>query len=313
MTTSTTAGEPDSGVREGLLSTLGQPRPERRERARKRAQPRVASADYRALLLEHLPFIERKVRAVARRHALSPCDADDLDGQVKLRMVANDYAILRKFQGKSRLTTYLTPVIQNIFRDFRIQRWGKWRPSAAARRMGDVGVQLETLISRDGFELHEAVEILRERFAAGISDRALERMAAELPRRTTRRFASDAGLERLEARERGDCKVVESARSAARHRVEQVLRGVLDSLDDEERIILRMRFAEGFTFREIARTLGMDERRIYSRARRLLNEVRQRVEAGGVACDDVLELLDEPQVELVAGLAQNAEDPAAPP
>ena len=261
-------------------------------------------SDYRALLLEHLPFVERKVRAVARRYALSPWDADDLDGQVKLRLVADDYAILRKFEGKSRLTTYLTPVIQNIYRDFRIQRWGRWRPSAAARRFGEIGVQLEILLYREGFGFHEAVQILRDHSVVPASERELEEVARELPQRTTRRFASDAGLDRLEALERGDRSVVEAARGSSRRRVEQALRGVLDSLDREDRIILKMRFADGLTFREIALTLGLHERRIYSRVRRLLAEVRRRLRAGDVGCREVADLLDEPLVELSAGLSE---------
>ena len=68
-----------------------------------------------------------------------------------------------------------------------------------------------------------------------------------------------------------------------------------------------MRFAEGFRFREIAHTLGLHERRIYSRVRRLLAEIRRRLRARGVDCSEVLDLLDEPQVELSAGLSEDTE------
>jgi len=45
-------------------------------------------------------------------------------------------ALLAKFEGRSSLRTFLTVVIQRLFLDHRISAWGKWRPSAEARRGG---------------------------------------------------------------------------------------------------------------------------------------------------------------------------------
>ncbi len=260
------------------------------------------SSAYESLLLAHLDFIERTVAAVARRNAVAPWDAEDLAGQVRLRLIANDYAVLRKFEGRSRLTTYLTTVIHNIFRDFRIQRWGKWRPSAAARRMGELGVQLEALLYRDRFGSREAFAILRDRFEVEASDGELEAMAGRLRPRTSRRIETDAALAGLESAERGDRGVRERERAAALGRVASALRRVLASLEAEDRLILRMRFADGLTIRAIAAALKLDPRPMYTRVQRLLLEVRRRIEAEGVDCDEVLDLLDEPGSDLEAGL-----------
>ena len=267
--------------------------------------PRVSAADnaaYEAILVEHLDFIERAVASVARRNAVAPWDAEDLAGQVRLRLMANDYAVLRKFEGRSRLTTYLTTVIHNIFRDFRIQRWGKWRPSAAARRQGELGVQLEALLYRDGFGTREAFAILRDRFDIEASDEQLESMAARLRPRTTRRIETDATIARLESAERSDRRLRDSERAALLTRVAGVLRSVLASLEPQDRLILRMRFADGLTIRAIAGSLDLEQRGMYTRVQRLLIEVRRRIEAAGVACDEVLDLLDGPGVDLEAGL-----------
>ena len=269
---------------------------------------RRAAADnsaYEAILLDQLEFIERTVAVVARRNAVSPWDAEDLSGQVKLRLMANDYAVLRKFEGRSRLTTYLTTVIHNIFRDFRIQRWGKWRPSAAAKRMGDLGVQMEALLYRDGFAEREAFAMLRDRFDVEATNRELESLAARLRPRTTRRVETDATLSRLESNDRGDQGVRERERTEIRLRVASVLCKVLASLEPVDRLILRMRFADGLTIRAIALGLDLDQRRMYTRVQRLLLEVRRRVEAEGVGCDEVLEVLDEPGADLEAGLRES--------
>ena len=270
---------------------------------------RLSAADrasYEGLLLEHLEFIERTVASVARRNAVAPWDAEDLAAQVKLRLMENDYAVLRRFEGRSRLTTYLTTVIHNLFRDFRIKRWGKWRPSAAAKRLGDLGVQLEALLYRDGFGTRESFAILRDRFAVEATDQELESLAARLRARTTRRIETDATLDRLESQERGDRGVRQGERDAALARVSKALRLVLASLEPEDRLILRMRFADGLTIRAIAGALDLEQRRMYTRVQRLLVEVRRRIEDAGIGCDEVLDLLDEPGADLEAGLRRAA-------
>ena len=82
------------------------------------------------------------------------------------------------------------------------------------------------------------------------------------------------------------------------------LRRVLDELTAEDRLILRMRFADGLTVRAIAGALDLEPRRMYGRVQRLLVDVRRRIEACGVACDEVLDLLDEPGSDLEAGLRE---------
>lgn len=275
------------------------------------AEPPVSAADlssYEALLLEHLDFLDRTVAAVARRNAVPPWDAEDLAGQVRLRLVANDYAVLRRFEGRSRLTTYLTTVVHNIFRDFRIQRWGKWRPSAAAQRLGDLGVQLEALLYRDRFGAREAFTILRDRFDVTATDQELEAMAGRLRPRTTRRIETDTALARLASTERGDRSLRDSESSKLVKRVADALRSVLAALEPEDRLILRMRFAEGLTIRAIASALDLEQRRMYTRVQRLLVEVRRRLEAEGVECEAVLDLLDDPGADLDAGLTESGPD-----
>ena len=259
----------------------------------------------RALLLDHLEFIDRTVASIARRNALSQWEADDLGGQVKLRLVSDDYAVLRKFRGKSRLTTYLTTVIHNMFRDYRIQQWGKWRPSAAARRQGDVGVQLEALLYRDRFSFDEAIELLRSRYSVELSVAELIEVAAAIRPRTTRRFESDSVLSRLESRERGDQRVIDGERAALQERIRAALASALDALDPEDRVILKLRFSDGFTIRAIAATLDLDQRRIYARLRRILARVRDGVLEEGLDSEEIFDLLDWPACALEVGLSDS--------
>ena len=104
-----------------------------------------------AVLLSNLGQIDRLVTHLSRKQALLGADSDDFASWVRLRLLEDDYRILRGFRGNSKLSTYLTTVVMNLARDYRIQKWGRWRPSAAAKRLGTVGIQLDTLLHRDGY------------------------------------------------------------------------------------------------------------------------------------------------------------------
>ncbi|MDX1502005.1 MAG: sigma-70 family RNA polymerase sigma factor [Thermoanaerobaculia bacterium] len=255
------------------------------------------------LFLEQLPWIDRIVAGICRRHCCDSDEAEEFAAEVRLKLIDDDYAVLRKFRGRSRLSTYLTTVVANLFRDYRIRRWGKWRPSAAARRFGPVAVQLEMLVSRDGRPLDEAVRILTENHGVDESPADLESLAEALPQRAPRRRqesletvgeigVTDGVESRIERRDLG--------RAAAR--TERALRSALDELTGEDRLLLRLHYQEGFPVSQIARTLKLRQRRLYTRFDRLKRELRSRLEAEGVTPAQVADLLDWRDGGIEAGL-----------
>src|SRR5580765_7001368 len=114
-----------------------------------------------SVFLANLALIDRLIALIARRHALSASDAEEFGAWAREKIIDCDYAVIRKFGGRSSLSTYLTTVLVNLFRDFRNARWGRWRPSAEAKRRGPIGIRLEELIYRDGHPLRESVQILQ--------------------------------------------------------------------------------------------------------------------------------------------------------
>ena len=56
--------------------------------------PRPVSNPER-VFLEHLPLIERSVTFVVRRYHASPAETDDFASHVRLKLVEDDYALLR--------------------------------------------------------------------------------------------------------------------------------------------------------------------------------------------------------------------------
>jgi len=275
--------------------------------------PRIPSRPNRmdpegARLLEaHLPDIERIVAQVSRRQGLKGDDADDFRSWTIARLADSDGAILRKFRGDSTVTTFLVVVINNLFRDYRIHLWGKWRPSAAARQLGTVAVALEALLSRDGRAFPEAVEELRSRGMHGHSERQLAEIAALLPLRTPTRPVEPppAGVANVPSGDAPDRVLERGEAESRRDRAVAALGEALDSLPTEDAILVRLRFLEGFTLAAAARTLGLAQKPLYRRIERILRSLRGELERREVTASEVEAILsDLPPLEPDASLSR---------
>ena len=116
--------------------------------------------DPRQWYVEQLDVINRIASSICRRNGVQGADAEDFASDVRLKLLQDDYAVLRKYRGASSRTTFLTVVISNLFRDHRIKHWGKWRPSAEAKRHGEVAVRLEAAMYRDELSFEQACRFL---------------------------------------------------------------------------------------------------------------------------------------------------------
>lgn len=257
------------------------------------------------LFLSQIQLIERVVASICRRHCLFGDDAEDFGSEVKLKLIDDDYAVLRKFRGKSLLKTYLTTVVANLFRDYLIRKHGKWRPSMMARRRGPEAVQLEHLVYRDGLSVEEAVESLKRNVKVETSREELAALAARLPVRPPRRFESDDKLRDMAGEEGVEERVRDRERAATARRLESALKAALAKLPHEDRLILK-RWLDGVSIANIASQLGLDQRRLYTRRDRALRELAAGLEAGGLSARKIRDLLEWESLELDLGLVEDA-------
>ncbi len=252
-----------------------------------------------AFFLQQLGVIERVISFVCSRQHLSGADADDFGSHVKLKLIEDDYATLRKFQGRSSLRTYLTVVIQRLFLDYRISSWGKWRPSAEATRGGPVAVLLERLTARDGYGFEEACALMQTNHQVAASRAELEAIAGRLPSRPRRRFESDEALEQVPSEQRPiDDGLAEEERIATASRVAEALKSAMAGLDSQDRLILALRFADGRTVVEMAKVLQLEQKALYRRIERVLKTLRGALHAQGVDGAAAMEIFDSPAVSI---------------
>ena len=237
------------------------------------------------LFREQLSTIESMASCVAQ--ALPAADRDDFSSYVMLRLIENDYSVLRKHSGAGSLRSYLSRVIQRMLVDWRVSHWGRWRDSAAARRMGPLAVQLERMLLRDGYSLDEAVRSLQTHECGDVSDNELRTMAARLPARVCRRPEGGSELANALSPERCDDRMLDSERSQATRRIERVLRRTVEGLSDEDRRLLRLRYQHSQSVPSIAAALGSEPRPLYHRVERLLKSLRNELEKDGIRGADI--------------------------
>lgn len=259
--------------------------------------------NYERLVVENLPVVDSVVRTIARRHRLSADEQDELAASVRLKLVENEYDVLRRFQGRSQLRTYLITVVQRHFLDDRNARWGKWRPSAQARRLGPVAVLLDQLITRDHLPFEEAAETIKATYHESPSREQLHAMQQQLPARSGRQFLGEHELEQIPAAASGEDNLIDSIESRRLgDRIDRVLKSVLATLDDDDRFILRLRFCEDVKLTRIAELMGVPAKPFYRRIELLMGVLRKELEAQGVSQADAMAVIEQSGTGMVGAL-----------
>lgn len=257
------------------------------------------------LLLEHWERVERAaVRACRRRH-LGWADTEDFVSRVKVKLCDNDYQVIRRYKGRSgaKFSTYLTSVVQNEILDYLDHLYGKWRPSAAAKRLGSVAVELDRLLTRDGFTFDEACQILSTRHGEAVDPGRLEEIAARLPQRTRRPVQDSEPVPHLSAQgKEPDEHLLEQERGAARRQVLQMLHEALKGLLPEDRLLVKMVCDR--TVAQISRALRLEQKPLYRRLEKIYHDLRQELERRGVTQETLAEILR------AAPLPEEGEEPA---
>jgi RNA polymerase sigma factor for flagellar operon FliA len=226
-------------------------------------------------LIAQLPLIDRVVKKACFRNHLPEIFAEDFGAHVRLRLVENDYEILRKFEARSSLDTYLTTVVQRLLLDYRNALWGRWRPSVEATRRGEIAILLDRLLTRDHLTFDQAYEVLRTNYRSDLSRDDLYAMSLRLPSRGRPRV-TDGDLAQVEAsygQPDANLNRAEAARLAAP--VKKALTEAVRSLPPDDRRLLEMRFRDGQQLCEIARARGVEARHLYRQLDRIVTRLRR--------------------------------------
>jgi len=224
---------------------------------------------------------------LSRRKCVSADESEDFRSWARVRLIEQEATLLAKFRGKSSLDTYLVTVVHNLLLDYRISKWGKYRPSAAAKRLGSVAMRLEMLLVREGLSFDEAAEVLRRNEGVSATVEELSAIAQKLPTRLPRRFEGEETLARVRGSERAEDRALRGEAATAASRVEEALDAALLTLSAEDRLILKLHVQDGFSVADVSRTLHLVQKPLYRRLGQLTDKLRRELEARGISREDV--------------------------
>jgi RNA polymerase sigma factor for flagellar operon FliA len=260
----------------------------------------VTSLDaYEQLLVEQLPLVHSVIRRVARRYHLREEERQELESVVRFRLVDRQYELLRRFEGRSTLGRYLTTVVSRILLDERNKALGRWRPSAAARRLGPIAVELSRLVERDGHPIDEAIAIVASRRSM-LTRQEIQTLCDRLCLRAIDRTSADADPDQLPTSE-PDAFRHQWGRQLAelRRRAFVALHDALATLQPRDALMMRMRYEDGLTVAQIAHTFSEAQKPLYRRLERLCDGVREMLNRQGISVElvrDVLTAAHDPEL-----------------
>ena len=255
--------------------------------------------------VSELSTIDAATAAIARGHRLTADQADDLRALVHLKLIDNDYAILRKFEGRGSFRAYVSVIARRVLLDMRAGMWGKWRPSAQAKREGEVARLLERLTTRQGLPFDQACRVLETKHGVALDRATLQSMYDRLPPRAPRLIVGAEPLEKLPAASASAEDLAEAGeRRCVARRAAQILAAELTRLSADDRRILQLRFVDGLTIAEIGSRLSCANiKALYRRVRTMLDELRARLEAHGLDRAEVLDVVGRDDVTVPRVLA----------
>lgn len=265
-----------------------------------RQAPGVVSDE--ANFLAALPVIDDVTGQVCRRHRLSPAESDEFRSDVRLHFIERNYEVLRKFEGRCALATYVNVVTQRVFLDWRNRMWGRWRPSTEARRLGPTAILIERLVTRDGWSIAQALETVKVNHQIELDDEMTafcNTLSARVPVR--RMVSEDDAAEVASPGPAADDNLVKAEGDFLAKRVQTALDRARQALPPMDRLILKMRFEDRAAVSDIARALHLDQRPLYRTLERLLKTIGEAMQADGILRADIDAYFNAPPIEWEKG------------
>ena len=246
----------------------------------------------RLLFENNLDVINRAIARVCRHVRLHGADAEDFASTARLALLEDDCAILRKYEGRSSLASYVAIVVKRLFIGQK-RAAGRWHPSAEAVRRGDAAVMLERLLHHERRPLDEAMAITNANHPDA-DIRELELIAESLPHRLPRpRLVPviDGDEERLESGVGADDRVMAADLGKRSAQASHAVRSAMEAMSAEDRVLIHLRFEKGMAVSDIARSLGTAQRPLYRRLEALLTKLKAALEHAGIDGVDAAEII----------------------
>jgi RNA polymerase sigma factor (sigma-70 family) len=255
------------------------------------------------LFRANLPLIDRTIDRVCRRSRLFGPDAEDFASEVRIALMADDYSVLRKWEQRSSLATFLTVVVQRMLADRRVRAYGRWHTSAEAQRLGEAAIVLERLLRRDRRTVEEAIPLVRA-IDPSLTRADIEALARRLPDRVDRPRpvdVEDVGEHVFVADDGADARAIGHERQRLSAEASRAIRQAMEEMPPEDRTILHFHYGASMTLADISRALRLPQRPLYRRIERLHDTLRKALIRSGIEETAIADLIGTPENEMDFG------------
>ncbi len=273
------------------------------------------NSKYNNLIHDNFAFIEKQCYYAVRlrrqafsqkNHIDTENEALELSNRVLDQLTKNDFRVMKRFQKKSRLSTYLSTIIANQAIDLIRKKRGRNREKERAKQFGELGNQIYQKIVVQGLSAEKTYSELLSTHQLKPSrtdfDLIVEKIRGSRQNPVEiNRFESNSinpdktpkaeSWEEIISKNENNPEEI-TIKKTQQQKVEKTLSLIIKELKGEERLILRMRYPaskeDPMDVEAIASKLGISKKAVYKRINRILNKCRTIMGKKGIDFHDLL-------------------------
>lgn len=252
-------------------------------------------SEAKRLFVSNLTVTNKIIEKYCRMHNVRGNEVDDCRSYVYEKLIDNDYKKIREFKGNSSYKTFITVVITRILIDRKRLSSRKWKPSKKAIEIGKEAVILEELVYCKDCSFEEAYNILTTNHNIPIDrDKAYE-IVTQLQGRNIRRKRH----KKVEIDENGygihsispEEAAIDEENLKIKEQLYIIIKEMHESLSNEERLLLKMRFEDDISISKIARILKMNRSDVDKKLKAIIRRFKDKILTKGISIDSIRDIL----------------------
>ncbi len=255
-------------------------------------------------LTDHWPLINR----IAVRRYGNTNLAEEAALYVLNQLEKNNCQRLQSFQGRARLSTFISSVTIRLLEDFSRHKFGRARPPAWITALGGVWVSLFKLLCLQRLNLMEAVETMMNSIAArkrkeveetaitileqvvhcgehqGLEVSVADSGESVKPAESIGRENPEGRLLEQEQQTLFTLLFGEDTSAGAEHDFSALLETPVQ-LSAQERLLLKLCFQDELSVTRAGKMMGMNANQAHGKLRRLLTRLRNEFDRAGISSE----------------------------
>lgn len=269
--------------------------------------------DLKTEITKYWPLINR----LADRRFIDATLAEEGALFVLDRLEEDNCRRLQKFDGRSKMSTFVSVLTVRLLEDFSRKKFGRVRPPQWLKALGSSWVNLYELLCLQKFNVADAIQTMLSR-GGGVVEKILEERAwiileriihcrgsqgyeiavGDEVEKSGEFFGSDshsdpeASMFAVEQQDFYDiifsCKEYESAGLAGTAFIARLRQAV--RLTADERLLLKLCYQDDFSVTRAGEMLGLNGNQVHGTLRRLLQRLRKEFDKAGIS-DDLREMI----------------------